>query len=330
MGSGLVRNKRAIEYRSIKQVKRRQLHAVTSFFRFSPLVLQLRLLPHWVFGSLIANGVLLAALVFSVRHSGQVAQALITAAADFSGSDAAPTTPAPATQANLTALAASEPRSALGQGLTYEEAKALLAQAAEEAVKQPPNHLTILAGDSISLWFPESLLTPNRTWLNQSISGETTAGLLKRLNLLDRTEPETIFVMIGINDLLRGRSNDVVLQQQQQIIQDLKQTQPQAQIVVQSILPHAAAAATWEGRDRLLQLPNSQIQQLNRELAAIAQAEEVYFLDLYSLFATKQGDLRMDLSTDGLHLNRQGYQTWSIALQVYSQEILEPARADLE
>ncbi|HEY9663947.1 MAG TPA: GDSL-type esterase/lipase family protein, partial [Allocoleopsis sp.] len=82
--------------------------------------------------------------------------------------------------------------------------------------------------------------------------------------------------------------------------------------------------ATWEGRDRLLNLPNQHIAELNRQLESIAREEGVYFLDLYSLFANAQGNLNMMYSTDGLHLNDQGYHVWSIALQVYSREVLEP------
>ncbi|MGA9383006.1 MAG: GDSL-type esterase/lipase family protein, partial [Phormidium sp.] len=76
------------------------------------------------------------------------------------------------------------------------------------------------------------------------------------------------------------------------------------------------------GRDRLIAIPITRIQQLNRELAVLAQEEEVKFLDLYPLFTNAQGHLRADLSTDGLHLNRQGYLVWRSAMQLYTQLVL--------
>lgn len=328
MGFGLVRNKGSIKYRSIRQIKSRGLQSATNFFKFSPLMLHLRLLPGWVFMSVAANGLLLTALIgLSFQRLGSTAPTPTAATSDFNASSTATNPKATTAQANLTALTAPERQSGSRHQLTYQDWQALLKQEAAAIADQKPDHLSILAGDSISLWFPEALLSSDRTWLNQSISGETSTGLLKRLNAFDGTEPETVFIMIGINDLLRGNDDRAILANQQQIIRTLKETHPQAQIVVQSILPHAAAAATWEGRDRLLKLPNTRIQQVNRELEAIAQDEEVYFLDLYTLFADEQGNLRMELSTDGLHLNPQGYQTWSIALQVYSQEVLKPALA---
>jgi lysophospholipase L1-like esterase len=203
--------------------------------------------------------------------------------------------------------------------LTYEQWVGLLAQEARVAAERQPPHLTVLLGDSLSLWFPSNLLLPNRTWLNQGISGETSSGLLERLDVLDGTYPETIFVMIGINDLIRGGTDEAILDNQRHIIRYLKEAHPTTQIVVQSILPHADDRATWEGRDRLLAVSNARIRHLNEELAAIAKREDVYFLNLYSLFADHDGNLRMELSTDGLHLNPQGYLVWRTALELYSQ-----------
>ncbi len=207
---------------------------------------------------------------------------------------------------------------------TYQQWVAQLRREARAVAAQNPQHLTVLVGDSLSLWFPPELLPPQQAWLNQGISGETSEGLLKRLNLLDVTQPETIFVMIGINDLLRGVGNETLLKNYQGIIQELRWAHPQATIVVQSILPHSHEQATWEGRDRLLQIPNRRIRYLNRELEAIALIEGALFLNLHPLFINKQGYLRPELTTDGLHLNHQGYLVWSSGLQLFSQIQLEP------
>jgi lysophospholipase L1-like esterase len=257
--------------------------------------------------SLTANVILLGTLLASMRHRPP---------------DASP--PAPEYQATVATIPMSVPNpSHLGERhqLSYEQWVAQLAQEAKIAADQSPDRLTVLAGDSISLWFPGKLLPDDRTWLNQGISGETSAGLLKRLHLFDNTQPATIFVMIGINDLLRGESDQTLVDNHRQIIQALQQAHPQSQIVVQSILPHAAES-NWEGRDRLLAISNQRIQALNEQVETIARQAGVYFLDLYPLFADPDGDLRPELSTDGLHLSPIGYQTWAIALQVYSREVL--------
>ncbi len=203
--------------------------------------------------------------------------------------------------------------------LTYQQWLDILKQEAKAAAQNHPQHLTILLGDSLSLWFPTELLPKDRNWLNQGISGETSAGLLKRLELIDRTTPETILVMIGINDLIQGVSDETILTNQQQIILYLQRMHPKTQIIIQSILPHGAKQVIWEGREKLLGIPNSRIRQLDQQLQRIAAKQSVKYLNLHPLFTDEQGELRPELSSDGLHLNPQGYLVWSSALQLYNQ-----------
>ena len=202
--------------------------------------------------------------------------------------------------------------------LTYQQWVDILKQEAKVASDQPPERLSILIGDSLSLWFPPELLPEDRNWLNQAISGESSDGLLRRLDLFDNTQPEVIFVMIGINDLIRGVSDRVIIENHRKIITYLRKTHPQAQIVVQSILPHGDEDATWEGKDKLLKIPNSRIRQLNQQLQNTATKVGVKYLDLYPLFTNQQGNLRSEFTTDGLHLNFTGYLVWRTALQMYS------------
>ncbi|HYW19120.1 MAG TPA: SGNH/GDSL hydrolase family protein [Nodularia sp. (in: cyanobacteria)] len=202
--------------------------------------------------------------------------------------------------------------------LSYQQWVDILKQEAKVAAEESPQRLSILTGDSLSLWFPPQLLPEDRNWLNQAISGESSDGLLKRLDLFDRTQPEVIFVMIGINDLIRGVSDQVILNNQRQIMTYLRKTHPKAQIVVQSILPHGDEAITWEQKEKLLKIPNSRIRQLNQQLQNTATNVNVKYLDLYPLFTNQQGNLRSEFSTDGLHLNPTGYVVWRTALQMYS------------
>lgn len=197
--------------------------------------------------------------------------------------------------------------------LTYKQRVAILKQEANLAALERPQKLTVLAGNSLSDWFPADLLPSERTWLNQGIAGDTSAGLLRRLHLFDRTQPETIFVMIGINDLLRGVRDETILENQRQIVRHLQRVHSNSQIVVQSILPHSGGGSKA--------VPNSRIRQLNTQLKAIAEAEGVNYLELHPLFTDAQGNLRSELSTDGLHLNTQGYHIWRSALQLYYKQL---------
>ena len=47
---------------------------------------------------------------------------------------------------------------------------------------------------------------PQHTLINASVSGETSAGALRRLpSLLESVAPQLVFIELGANDGLRGR-----------------------------------------------------------------------------------------------------------------------------
>jgi lysophospholipase L1-like esterase len=187
---------------------------------------------------------------------------------------------------------------------TYENWKALLAQEANAvATGQGDNPLTVMVGDSLSLWLPPDMLPSDRLWLNQGISGDTTRGVLNRLSAFANTRPDKIYVMAGINDLKNGATDAEVLVNLEQIMRQLRQQHPQAQIVVNSILPTRWASISCD-----------RINHLNQQIAQLAGKTGVSYLDLQPGFADETGNLRPELTTDGLHLNRLGYQVWQLAL----------------
>lgn len=227
-----------------------------------------------------------------------------------------PATPTPIVAAAVPEVAAISDRTSL----TYEQWLDVLKQEAAAVAKQQPDRLTVLLGDSLSLWFPADQLPNDRTWLNQGISGDTTAAMIKRISFLDETKPQTVFVMAGINDFKKGDTVDEVLESYRTLIQNFKQKHPSSEIVIQAVLPHGAEmAATVDDPDKVLSIPNDQIVKFNQKLANLAKEEQSLFLNLHPLFADKEGFLRSDLTTDGLHLNPSGYMVWSTALQTFSQ-----------
>jgi len=284
--------------------------------RFIMAVATHKSFPSWAFLSLAANVLLVATVVLLIARYGRSpspSQIKISPIAS------------PVSSAEEAVALAAKLQSR--QQLTYSQWVDLLGHEAKAVAKNKPDRLTILAGDSLSLWFPSELLPSDRTWLNQSISGETSTGLLKRLNLLKDTEPQAVFVMIGINDLTKGSSDQEVLDTYRQIIDQLKQAHPKSKLVVQSILPHSANPdASLENRQQILDTSNERIHTLNQAIETIAKESGVSYLNLQPLFADSEGYLRSELTTDGLHLNRQGYLVWRSAIQTFSQLMLsQPA-----
>jgi lysophospholipase L1-like esterase len=187
---------------------------------------------------------------------------------------------------------------------TYDQWRNLLTLEAKAATRgQGDRRLSIMVGDSLSLWFPSDRLPTGQLWLNQAISGENTNAILQRLPTFDRARPQAIYVMAGVNDLKQGATDNEILWNLRQIVRRLKQAHPQAQVIVQSILPTSTTL-----------VPGNRIGWLNQRLAAIAQEDGALFLDLYAQFTDADGNLRHELTTDGLHLNASGYATWQTKL----------------
>ena len=188
---------------------------------------------------------------------------------------------------------------------TYQQWQNLLALEARAASSgKGKQRLSVMLGDSLSQWFPVGRLPRHQLWVNQGISGDTTAGILQRLSLASVAAPETIYLMVGVNDLKRGASDREILNNLGQIVQRLKQQSPQAQVVLQSILP-----------TRSSQISNARIARLNPWIEAIAQRHGTMYLDLHRRFAGPDGAIRPELTTDGIHLSPQGYEVWQTALQ---------------
>lgn len=200
---------------------------------------------------------------------------------------------------------------------THEQWKRLLEQEAKAVAKgKGSNRLAILLGDSLSLWFTSQRLPGSQLWLNQGISGENSGQIRRRLSAFAQTQPDTIYVLAGINDLRQGVADDVILNNLRQIVQRLRQNHPRAQVVLQSILPI-----------RLSAISNERIRNLNQQIAGIAQREGAGYLNLHPLFTDEQGEIRQELTTDGIHLSHQGYEVWQEALQ-YAESALAAKRAE--
>ncbi len=186
----------------------------------------------------------------------------------------------------------------------YTQWKRLLAMEGRAVARgQGKTRLSVVVGDSLSQWLPVQNLPNTQLWLNQGISGDTTAGVLQRLSFFADTNPESIYLMAGINDLRRGASDRQVLSNLRQIMTTLRIQHPETQIFVQSLLPNSIG------------ISNTRIRNLNRQVAQIARQEGVGYLDLYSQFADENGGMIADFTTDGLHLNDRGYAVWQTVLR---------------
>lgn len=199
---------------------------------------------------------------------------------------------------------------------TYEDWTALLGLEAKAiASGQGENRLCVTIGDSLTLWLRPGLFVGDNLWLNQGIGGDNTARIRHRVSLLQGTRPNSIFLMIGVNDLIAGRSNADILTNYDDIVGQLRDNHPDARIVVQSILPTDHHAVS-----------NDRVRAINQQLAQMAQRHDAMYLDLYPHFSDEAGRLRAELTTDGIHLSDFGYEVWQSFLRQMDAQIAREER----
>lgn len=290
-----------------------------------------RRLAWWIYGSLVMNGLTLltlawwglrgdrrglemtAAVQAAVRSPEEVASEARPTAEVATGAIARSTPQRPLHYEDWVALRRQEAK-ALAQGSAPQSAPSTVQMALADG-----RPLGVLLGDSLSSAFPAAHLPQRWRWLNQAISGETTAGVLRRVPDLAGLEPQVIFLAIGINDLLRGIDDRRILDNHRAIAERVRRQHPRSRLVVQSLLPHRGELATWEGRDRLKRAPAARLRRLNGQLQQLAIAQGAQYLDLYGLLVDGQGRLDERLTTDGLHLSVAGYDVWRGAIAAFMQ-----------
>jgi len=158
----------------------------------------------------------------------------------------------------------------------------------------------IFLGDSITFGCEWAELFSNPKIKNRGIGGDNTEGVLERLMEIIESKPDKLFINIGINDLELGMRISDIRKNYGEIIDRIKRYTPNTKIYIQSVLPifnHPEQS-------------NDSIRALNKNLEELANEKSVKYLNLFDSFVDANGNLKMNLSYDGLHLNAQGYLTW--------------------
>jgi hexosaminidase len=167
----------------------------------------------------------------------------------------------------------------------------------------------VMIGDSLTDGAEWAEMFPDQEIVNRGIDGDTTHGILARLDTILRLEPKQAYLMVGINDFAeQHRGVASVFAHYRTIVARLSRAG--AHVFVQSTLPCKEIKARWKSCASL----NPKIRQLNARLATLAtDNDSVTYIDLWPALAGK-GGLKKELTYDGVHLNGDGYRLWQEAI----------------
>ena len=171
----------------------------------------------------------------------------------------------------------------------------------------------VFLGDSLSDGAEWSELFSRQDILNRGISGDTSTGVLDRLDEVVRHQPKKIFLLIGINDIARDISLEQICHNIFSILKRIKKDSPATQVYVQSLLP------VNDRYNKFLSIIKnaSLIPLVNKELEANAQQYHYTYIDLNTRMANSSGKLKDEFTNDGVHLLQAGYKHWAEIIKPY-------------
>ncbi|WP_215224656.1 GDSL-type esterase/lipase family protein [Echinicola shivajiensis] len=171
----------------------------------------------------------------------------------------------------------------------------------------PIKHNIVFLGNSITEKGEWQELLPEFTVANRGIGGDNTFGVLARLDNIIALQPEHLFICIGINDLGRGLPVETIVKNHNRIIQKLKNQLPQTKIYIQSILPLNEEVLKYD----YLKNKGGSIIKLNHHLQILCKNRGITFVEINKIMSTPTGELKKELTIDGIHLKPEAYFLWA-------------------
>ncbi|MBA6153242.1 SGNH/GDSL hydrolase family protein [Gelidibacter maritimus] len=172
----------------------------------------------------------------------------------------------------------------------------------------------IFLGNSITEGGDWKVLFPDINAVNRGISGDVTDGILFRLNEVTSSRPDKVFLLIGTNDLARGKSMEDVVNNIEKIIEQIKEQSPNTKIYLQSIMPvNPDVGDKFSGHKS----NHQKIIDTNKRLKMLAKAQRISYINLHKPMRNAKKYLKPEYTYDGLHLSKEGYQKWKSILDKY-------------
>ena len=173
-----------------------------------------------------------------------------------------------------------------------------------------PNADLVMFGDSITEWAPWADIFRDVSMVNRGLAGDTTTGMLRRIDTTLNVKPKLVCFMAGINDLAQDYDVEHIYQNYIDMLKVWQEND--IRILVQSTL--------YVGSK--LQGLNPSVELLNSKISEYCSQQGIAFLDVNSVLSPNQL-LSNEYSCDDLHLNAKAYQVWAEVLQPTVAELLK-------
>lgn len=190
-----------------------------------------------------------------------------------------------------TASCSNEPRNA-----DRSSREAYYEQMVQRYQTNPAHGRVVFIGDSITWRGRWNEALPNCDLVMRAIEGETTEGVLARIEEINRVGAEVAIIMLGANDVLQSDKVDATFERYSKIIDQLDEG---TDILIISTTLQSSKQAE----------KNKKVLELNNLLERKCASGVCSFVNLNSQIAP-QGSILQQYTTDGLHLTQAAYERW--------------------
>ncbi|MDO9629800.1 MAG: GDSL-type esterase/lipase family protein [Acholeplasmataceae bacterium] len=167
---------------------------------------------------------------------------------------------------------------------------------------------TILVGDSMVAYLNLNKYGLSNQVVNQGIAGDTTIGVLKRLKYVTGLNPSKVILSVGSNDMvLTNLSFEETIENIVKIKKEIED-QTNTKVYVMSLTPVLRDSAITN-KYYVATRTNEDIKYINLKLQNAFKETE--FISIYEEFLDSKGNLDIQYTTDGIHLNHQGYEKYT-------------------
>jgi acyl-CoA thioesterase-1 len=160
---------------------------------------------------------------------------------------------------------------------------------------------------------------PGKPYINRGISGQTTPQMLVRFRQdVVLLKPKAVILLAGTNDIAENTGKETLEEIGNNIasMSDLARANG-VRVVLCSVLP--ASDFHWhKGLE-----PAPKIRSLNAWIKEYAAKNGFIYVDYYSSMANSEGGLKAELSPDGVHPNKAGYDLMAPLAEIGITEALK-------
>ena len=160
----------------------------------------------------------------------------------------------------------------------------------------------VLSGgkNTTQVWTPKS---GTLALFNQSIATIVYPETGEEILIADaaaKKQPEYMLITLGVNGVA-SMEEEYFKSEYSKLIQSILAVSPNTKIILNSIYPVASNYDVSSGID------NTKIVEANKWIEAIAEENNVRFLNSYEVIVDGDGYMKTEYNSDGLHMNADGY-----------------------